>query len=386
MKTRTVLDLARDAIFEANQWRNRQRRRQQFRDEVRQYTSPVRSQLAHEIMEQREAQRQQAREQAEATSKQGADVSPEGGPLKPKNLLNLLKQTFSEWNEDRAPQLAAALAYYTIFSMAPLLVIIIAIAGLVFGQEAAQNQIVGQIQGMVGQEGATFIQSMLQNANKPAQGVFATIVGLVTLLLGAAGVFGQMKAALNVIWNVEPEKVSGVAGVVKAIKNQLLNFGMVLGIGFLLLVSLVLSAAITAVGNIAVDAGISEGIWHIVEIVVSFGVITLLFAAIYKVLPDTEITWHDVLIGAAMTSLLFTVGKWLLGLYLGRSSVASPYGAAGSLVVLLVWIYYSAQILFLGAEFTQVYANTYGSKLTSDSAAAESAAPKSEPSRVKAHA
>ncbi len=275
----------------------------------------------------------------------------------------LAKQTFSEWNEDKAPQLAAALAYYTIFSIAPLLIIVIGIAGLVFGQEAAQGQIVAQIQGVIGKEGATLIQTMIQNASRPAAGALATIIGLITLLAGAAGVFSQMKSTLNQIWDVPPKQgPGGIKGIIAAIKQQFISFSMVLGVGFLLLVSLVLSAGLQAAGKFLGDRiGISSGIWELVNFVVSFGVITLLFAAIYKVLPDIEIAWRDVWIGAAVTALLFTIGKWLIGLYLGHSSTASSYGAAGSLVIVLLWIYYSAQILFLGAEFTQVYARKYGS-------------------------
>jgi len=280
-----------------------------------------------------------------------------------KGFLELAKQTFSEWNEDKAPQLAAALAYYTIFSIAPLLIIVIGIAGLVFGQEAVRGQIVGQIQGMVGQQGAELIQTMIQNASRPAAGVLATIIGFVTLLAGAAGVFSQMKSTLNQIWDVPPKQgPGGIKGILAAIKQQFISFTMVLGVGFLLLVSLVLSAGLQAAGKFLGDRfGISSGIWEIVNFVVSFGVITLLFAAIYKVLPDLKIAWRDVWIGAAVTALLFTIGKWLIGLYLGHSSTASSYGAAGSLVILLLWIYYSAQILFLGAEFTQVYARKHGS-------------------------
>ncbi|MCC7448121.1 MAG: YihY/virulence factor BrkB family protein [Anaerolineae bacterium] len=278
-------------------------------------------------------------------------------------FLELAKQTFSEWNEDKAPQLAAALAYYTIFSIAPLLIIVIGIAGLVFGQEAVRGQIVGQIQGMVGQQGAELIQTMIQNASRPAAGVLATIIGFVTLLAGAAGVFSQMKATLNQIWDVPPKQgPGGIKGIIASIKQQFISFTMVLGVGFLLLVSLVLSAGLQAAGKFLGDRfGVSSGIWEIINFVVSFGVITLLFAAIYKVLPDLKIAWRDVWIGAAVTALLFTIGKWLIGLYLGHSSTASSYGAAGSLVILLLWIYYSAQILFLGAEFTQVYARKHGS-------------------------
>jgi membrane protein len=287
-------------------------------------------------------------------------------PLRPRNALYLLRNTVEQWNSDKAPQLAAALAYYTIFSMAPLLIIVIAIAGLVFGHSAAENQIIGQIRSMVGEQSALLIQDMLKSARRPADGVLATIIGLVTLVAGAAGAFGQLKAALNTIWDVPPaQEPGGLAGLLNTLKQEFLSFAMVLGIGFLLLVALVLSAALAALSNFANNnVTVPPVIWETINFVVSFGIITLLFAAIYKVLPDAKIAWQDVWIGAALTSLLFTIGKLLLGLYLGRSSVALSYGAAGSLVVILLWVYYSVQILFFGAEFTQVYANRFGSKIS----------------------
>jgi len=291
--------------------------------------------------------------------------------MKPKALLDLLKQTVSEFGEDKAPQLAAALSYYTIFSIAPLLVIVIAIAGLVFGQDAAQNKIVDQITGVVGADAANLIQTMIQNANKPGAGTIATIIGGVTLLAGAAGVYGQLKNSLNTIWNIEPKPgPGGIKGIISGLLTQVLSFGMVLGTGFLLLVSLVLSAALAALGSwLGERLPIPSGVWELINAAVSFGVITLLFAAIYKFLPDAKITWRDVLLGAAVTSLLFALGKFLIGLYLGKTVSASAYGAAGALVVLLLWIYYSAQILFFGAEFTQVYARTHGSLLPKADAA-----------------
>ncbi len=291
--------------------------------------------------------------------------------MKPKALLDLLKQTVSEFGEDKAPQLAAALSYYTIFSIAPLLVIVIAIAGLAFGQDAAQNKIVDQITGVVGSDAANLIQTMIQNVNKPGAGTIATIIGGVTLLAGAAGVYGQLKNSLNTIWNIEPKPgPGGIKGVISGLLSQVLSFGMVLGTGFLLLVSLVLSAALAALGSwLGERLPIPSGVWELINAAVSFGVITLLFAAIYKFLPDVTIKWRDVLLGAAVTSLLFALGKFLIGLYLGKTVSASAYGAAGALVVLLLWIYYSAQILFFGAEFTQVYARTHGSLLPQPGAA-----------------
>lgn len=353
----TVLGVFRDILVEANKWRAMNLRHKQAREAT-----------AANAMQELKTPPEPPGQSIEdtKTQKQPVPNPPSGSPLQPKNLLYLLRTTFEEWNSDKAPQLAAALAYYTVFSMAPLLIIIIAVAGLVFGQSAAENQIVSQIRGTVGEQSAVLIQDMIKSASRPAAGVLATIIGLITLLLGAAGVFGQLKAALNTIWNVPTAQgPGGLAGILYTLKQQFLSFTMVLGIGFLLLVSLVLSAAIAAVSNfVNNNVSIPPIVWEIINFIVSFGIITLLFAAIYKVLPDARIEWQDVWIGAALTSLLFTIGKMLLGLYLGRSSVASSYGAAGSLVVVLLWVYYSAQILFFGAEFTQVYANRFGSKIS----------------------
>jgi membrane protein len=244
------------------------------------------------------------------------------------------------------------------FSIAPLLLIAISVAGLIFGEEAARGQVVTQIQGMVGREGGEAIEGAIQNASKPSTSILATIIGLATLFLGASGVFGQLKDALNTIWEVKPKPGRGILAT---IKERFLSFTMVLGVGFLLLTSLVISAALAALGTFM--SGLLPGLdilWQVVNFVISFAVVTLLFALIYKVLPDVKIAWRDVWIGAAVTALLFTIGKFLLGLYLGNASVGSAYGAAGSLLVILVWIYYSAQILFFGAEFTQVYAKRQG--------------------------
>jgi membrane protein len=350
----TVLGIFRDILVEVNKWRAMNLRHRQARE--------AHSPKAVRVVTPQEPPSQPA----EQTQKQPVPNPPPGSPLQPRNLLYLLRNTIEQWNSDKAPQLAAALAYYTVFSMAPLLIIVIAIAGLIFGQSGAENQIVGQIRGTVGEESALLIQDMLKSASRPADGMLATIIGLVTLLAGAAGVFGQLKAALNTMWNVPPAQgPGGLAGILNLLKQEFLSFTMVLGIGFLLLVSLVLSATIAALSNfVNNNVTVAPVIWEIINFVVSFGIITLLFAAIYKVLPDARIDWQDVWIGAALTSLLFTIGKLLLGLYLGRSSVASSYGAAGSLVVILLWVYYSAQIAFFGAEFTQVYANRFGSRIS----------------------
>ncbi|MFM9268030.1 YihY/virulence factor BrkB family protein [Tychonema sp. BBK16] len=279
--------------------------------------------------------------------------------MKLKTVLSLLKQTFTEWQEDKAPTLAAALAYYTVFSLAPLLIIVIAIAGLVFGADAAQGQIVAQLQSLIGKDGAQTIQDLIVKASEPKSGMIATLLGIATLLWGASNVFTNLKEALNTIWNVKPAPGRGIWGF---LQDRVLSFAMILGIGFLLLVSLVISALLAAVSYwLNGLLHLPVGIWQIVDLAISFGVVTLLFALIYKLLPDVDLAWNDVWIGAAITSVLFTIGKSVIGIYLGGSGIASTYGAAGSFVIILLWINYSAQILFLGAEFTQVWANRYGS-------------------------
>jgi membrane protein len=281
--------------------------------------------------------------------------------MKVSAFFPLVKETFSEWTEDKVPRLAAALSYFTVFSLAPLLVIAISVAAIFFGEDAARGQIIGQIQGLVGQEGAATIETMITHADQVEGGGFATIVGIITLLIGASGVFGQLQDALNTIWEVAPRPGRGIAYF---IRSRFLSFGMVLVIAFLLLVSLVLSAVVAGIGTYMTEAmpGLTA-LWELVNFAVSFGVITLLFALMYKVLPDVEITWGDVWIGAAVTAFLFTIGRTLIGIYLGSTAVGSAYGAAGSLVVILVWVFYSAQILLFGAEFTQVYARRYGSQI-----------------------
>ena len=282
--------------------------------------------------------------------------------MNPKKLFSLLKQTFSEWSEDKAPVFAAALAYYTVFSLAPLLVIIIGVLGIIYGQSDAQDQIIKQIGELTSPGVAETIGGVLDAQADSGGGVLATVLGTITLLVGATGVFAQLQNALNTIWEVKPDPDKG--GVMHLILVRLLSLGMVLAIAFLLLVSLLLSTALSVLGNYFSDVlpG-AEFIWQIVNVLVSFAIITLLFALIFKYLPDVKIAWGDVWVGAAVTSLLFVVGKFLISWYLSRGGVASTYGAAGSLVVLLLWVYYSAQILFFGAEFTQVYAKEEGSRI-----------------------
>ena len=281
--------------------------------------------------------------------------------MNPKTLFNLLKQTFTEWSDDKAPMFAAALAYYTIFSLAPLLVIIVGILGIYYGQSDAKGQIISQIGDLTSPSVATTIQGVLNAQAESGGGVLATVLGTITLLVGATGVFAQLQTALNTIWEVKPKPKGGVMHLIVV---RLLSLGMVLVIAFLLLVSLLLSTALEFVGAYFTDLLPGAAfIWQIANVLVSFGVITLLFALIFKYLPDAEIAWGDVWTGAAVTSLLFVIGKFLISWYLSRGGVASTYGAAGSLVVLLLWIYYSAQILFFGAEFTQVYAKEEGSRI-----------------------
>jgi membrane protein len=265
----------------------------------------------------------------------------------------IVKETVSQFLAERAPRMAAALAFYTTFSLAPLLIIIIAVAGLAYGQDAAQGKIVGEIQGLVGVSGASTVQDLIHNARTPASGGAAAVIGLLTLLVGATGVASELQDSLNTIWNV---KAATTNGIVALLKQRLMSFAMILGIGFLLLVSLILSAALTAVTTFAGQAlTISDSILHLADLAFSFAVITVLFALIYKIVPDAEIRWRDVWLGASAASLLFAVGKLALGFYIAESGVESAYGAAGSLVVLLLWVYYSTQILFLGAELTQVH-------------------------------
>ena len=273
----------------------------------------------------------------------------------------LLKEAFEKWSADKAPRLGAALSYYTVFSLVPLLVLAISIAGLVFGTEAAQQAIMAQIESLVGPQSAAAIKQMLEIAQKPSSGALASAIAVVTLLLGASGVFAQLQDALNTVWGVEPKAGRGLWGT---IKDRLFSLMAVLGTGFLLLVSLVLSAALAAFGKMFQGRLPGhEGLLHLADLAISFGVITLLFAMMFKLLPDAKIAWRDVWIGAGLTSVLFTVGKFAIGMYLGKADVGSAYGAAGSLVILLVWVYYSSQILLYGAEFTSVYANRYGSRI-----------------------
>ena len=295
--------------------------------------------------------------------------------MRVKDLWPLLKEAANDWLEDRAPRLGAALAFYTVFSLAPLLLIAIAVAGLFLGQTAAQDQSAREIEGLVGEEGGRAVQSLLQQANKPGQGIAASILGVVMLLVGAAGLFVELHDALNTIWGVRPRAGRGVWGFVK---DRFLSFTMVLVMAFLLLVSLVLSAALSALTHLISRWEFLYAGFCLNELV-SLVVIALLFMVIYRFLPDAKIAWRDVWLGAAVTAVLFEVGKFLIGLYLGRSGGAWAYGAAGSLAVLLIWLYYSAQIFLFGAELTKVYANRFGSRIVP----AENAVPVSPEARAE---
>src|SRR4030042_3596577 len=258
----------------------------------------------------------------------------------PKQIWALIRKSVGAWVDDYAPSMGAALAYYTLFSIAPLLIIAIAVAGLVFGQEAAQGEIVAQIQGLIGREGAIVVQDLLKSANEPSQDIFATVVSIITLVIGATTVFGELQSDFDRLWRTP--HVAKENGIWTLLRTRLLSFSLVLGLGFLLLVSLVVSTAIAAFGKWF--GGFFEGreaYLHMLNFSSSFAITTVLFAMIYKYMPRARIAWRDVWIGAVVTARLFEIGKFFIGLYLGKISVASGFGAAGSLVVLLVWIYFS---------------------------------------------
>ena len=276
-------------------------------------------------------------------------------------VTTLAKETVTRWTEDKASALAAALAYYSLFSLAPLVLIAVAVAGLVFGQQAAEGQLYSQLAGLMGDATAKALQGMVANMHQQeGGGIVATIVGIATLLFGASGVFAQLQDSMNTIWKARSPTTNGI---VDFLRVRMLSFSMVLGIGFLLLVSLILSAVLAAVGEylgLFLPGGAAVG--HALNATVSLVVVTALFAMIYKLLPDTPVAWSDVWVGSLLTSFLFTVGKFAIGFYLGKASVASSYGAAGSVVILLLWVYYSSLILYLGAEFTHVYSMRHGSR------------------------
>ncbi|MDB6078527.1 MAG: YihY/virulence factor BrkB family protein [Akkermansiaceae bacterium] len=282
-----------------------------------------------------------------------------------------LKQTVTEFLEDDALRLSAALAYYSVFSLAPLLVICVAVAGAFIGEEAVRGQLDDQLKHSLGASGAFAVQDMVANARKPETNVWVSVAGVVMLVFGAGGLFGQLQDALNTVWGVKHKAGRGIMGLVK---DRFLSFSMVLGTGFLLLTSMVLSAALQGVSKWAGSiASLPPQVWEIISTIISFGVIVVLFAAIFKVLPDARIRWRHVWVGAIFTTALFVAGKAAIGWYLGREATASSYGTAGSLALVLLWIYYSSIILLFGAEFTQVWANSQGEEIEPDADAERSA-------------
>lgn len=272
----------------------------------------------------------------------------------------LIIDTAGAWSDDYASSMGAAIAYYTLFSIAPLLIIVTSVAGFVFGYEAVHGELYGELRGLLGPNGAEAIQALVKSVSEPVKGTFALIVGVVVMIIGATGVFSELQSALDRIWEVPRRKRS--SGWIELIRTRLLAFGMVLSLAFLLLVSLVISAAIAAMGTIwDIWLGHWEIVLQLVNLLTSLVVFTVVFALMFRFLPRVTIGWRDVWLGAVITSLLFVAGKFLIGLYIGKSGIVSGFGAAGSLVTLLIWVYYSAQIFLLGAEFTWLYAHRYGS-------------------------
>ena len=299
--------------------------------------------------------------------------------MSPRKIWNMIRRTVAAWSADYAPSMGAAIAYYTVFSIAPLLLLVIAIAGLIFGRDAVQGEIVGQVTGLVGEEGAVAIEGLLKSASEPAKSALATMVSVALLVLGATTVFAEIQNALDRIWHVPATKKPG--GIWGFLRTRLLSLGLVLSLGFLLLVSLVVSAAVAAIGSMWGNyfAG-WETLLHIINVVVSLALGTVLFGMIYKLLPRTPIAWRDVWVGAAVTAVLFEIGKIGIGLYLGKSGVTSGFGAAGSLAVLLIWVYYSAQIFLLGAEFTRLYSGHGASETQQAPGESQSSA---DPERIR---
>lgn len=293
-----------------------------------------------------------------------------------KNFWILVKAATASWVDDYAQSMGAALAYYTLFSIAPLLLIVIALAGLIFGVEAARGEIVAQLQGLMGHQGAVAVQGLLESVSRPAESVAATLVGVALLIVGATSVFGELQDALDRIWRAPKRHKPGLWSLLRA---RILSFGLIMGLGFLLMVSLVVSAGLAALGRLW---GPLFADWQflagLLNALFSFAFTATLFAMIYKIMPRAQVDWSDVWIGAGVTALLFTAGKYLIGVYIGRSGVTTAFGAAGSLVVLLVWVYYSAQVFLMGAEFTWAYSVTFGSHRAQPLPAAAPAVPSQE--------
>ena len=278
-----------------------------------------------------------------------------------KTWWRMVRMAVKAWSDDFAPSMGAALAYYMLFSIAPLLIIVIAVAGFVFGEAAVRGEVFSQLSGLMGEEGARAVEALLKSANRPAEGILATLMGILVLMIGATTALAELQSDLDRIWRVPAQ--TQVGGVWRFLRARLLSFTMILCVAMLLVVSLILSAAVAALGK-------WWGAWfmgwevlaHLIDLALSFGLTTFLFAMIYKIVPRVRIAWRDVWVGAAVTALLFAIGKILIGLYLGRSAVTSGFGAAGSLVLVMVWVYYSAQIFLIGAEFTWVYTHERGSR------------------------
>ena len=279
------------------------------------------------------------------------------------DIKSLIGESLVGWNKHKAPRLGAALAFYTLLSLAPLLLVVVSVVGLIFGARRAESDIVQEFQSLIGPEAGKSVQGLLEGSRNTSHGILATVFGVVTLLFGASGVMIELRDALNTIWEVPTPELSGIRRITSFVKERVFSFALVLAIGFLLVVSLAISAAIAALGALSASVlPAHEIILHVANSLVSFLVVTGLFAAIYKIMPDVRIEWRDVILGGAFTSLLFTIGKLLLGLYVGKASFASTYGAAASIVVIIVWVYYSGQIFFFGAELTKAFGNRYGSQ------------------------
>jgi membrane protein len=276
-----------------------------------------------------------------------------------RNMWGLIYESVMEWIGDRASRKGAALAFYTVFSLAPILIMAIAIAGFFFGEDAARGEIYMQMSDLLGPDGAQAVQAMIQNASRREAGIIATVVGAVTLFIGATTALAELKDGLDQIWDVPTERTSGFWYF---LRTRLLSIGLILSLGFLLLVSLALSAVFAALAKRWGPADATGAVLQAVNFLFSYALVTLLFAMIYKILPSARIAWRDVIIGSLVTAFLFSIGKFVIGVYIGNSAIASSYGAAGSVILVLIWVYYSAQIFLLGAEFTKVYAHRYGSR------------------------
>ncbi len=283
-----------------------------------------------------------------------------------KDAGNLLKKTFNYFIEDNAIKLSAALSYYTIFSLPPLLIIIISLCGIFFGAEAVRGEIFWQINGLVGKESAIQIQEMIKNVSLSGQNKFATIVGVITLLIGASGVFSEIQDSINFIWGL---KAKPKRGLIKFLKNRLMSFSMIGSVGFLLLVGLIVNTMMDLLSSRLQNyfPQLTVELFYVVNLIMVFVIITLLFTVIFKTLPDGKVVTKDAIIGASFTALFFMIGKFAIGFYLGNSKISTTYGAAGSVILILVWVYYSAIILYFGAEFTKAYATTHGDKIIPNS-------------------